>query len=275
MRANDMNTPDKVINIALSQVGYLEKSKAAYLSDPSVLYKFTEGAGSDNYTKYGKEMHDIYPAVMDFPAYWCDSFCDWCFFQAYGVANAKALLGGNFDDYTPNSANLYKKKGAYYKANPKYGDQIFFNNGTRICHTGLVYKVDANNVYTIEGNTSGGNTVIANGGSVAKKSYPLSYERIDGYGRPKYDEEIKNGWVQDGDKWYYYQNGTKLIKEWIKYKNKWYRVGNDGAMLTDWHQIYDKDGVLGWYYFDKDGALWHETDKRDGSLEVWEIKEDN
>jgi len=89
-----------------------------------------------------------------------------------------------------------------------------------------------------------------------------------------YEMPNKDGWVKDGDKWYYYQNGVMLKKEWIKYKSKWYRVGNDGAMLTDWHQIYDKDGNLGWYYFDKDGALWHETDKRDGSLEVWVIKED-
>jgi len=264
------NTADKVISIALSQVGYLEKSRAAYQADKNVLYKFTEGAGSDNYTKYGKEMHDIYPAVMDFPAYWCDCFVDWCFYQAYGIANAKGLLGGDFNDYTVASAQLYKKKNAYHKT-PMIGDQIFFNNGTRICHTGLVYYVDATKVYTVEGNTGGGSTVIANGGGVAKKSYPLSYERIDGYGRPKYDTE--DGWVKEGEKWYYYRDGKKLIKEWLIYDKKKYRLGNDGAMLTDWHKIWDDEGVLRWYYFDNDGAMWHETDKRDGSMEVF-IKED-
>lgn len=181
-----MNTAEKVIQIALSQAGYMEKSAAAYKKDKNIIYKMTEGAGSDNYTKYGKEMHDLYPAVMDFPAAWCDAFVDWCFYQAYGVANAKGLLGGNFDDYTPNSAQLYKNKGAYYKT-PKVGDQIFFNNGTRISHTGLVYDVDANYVYTIEGNTSNGSTLVANGGMVCAKVYPLNYSRIDGYGRPKYD----------------------------------------------------------------------------------------
>ena len=117
----------------------------------------------------------------------CDCFVDWCFYKAYGVSNAKKLLGGNFEDYTVNSAQLYKNKGAYYRSNPKVGDQIFFHNGSRICHTGLVYKVDSSRVYTIEGNTSGGSYVIANGGGVVKKSYPLNYNRIDGYGRPKYD----------------------------------------------------------------------------------------
>jgi peptidoglycan hydrolase-like protein with peptidoglycan-binding domain len=44
-------------------------------------------------------------------------------------------------------------------------------------------------VYTVEGNTSSAAGVVANGGAVAKKQYSLSYGRIAGYGRPKYDAE--------------------------------------------------------------------------------------
>lgn len=179
------NYAKTVIDIALAEVGYLEKKNG----DLKYLYDKTKNAGTANYTKYGKEMHDIYPSVMDYPAQYCDAFVDWCFQKAYGVANAKGLLGGNFDDYTVASAQLYKNKGAYYKTNPKVGDQIFFNNGKRICHTGLVYAVDSKRAYTIEGNTSGASGVVANGGCVAKKSYLLTYNRIDGYGRPKYDVE--------------------------------------------------------------------------------------
>ena len=181
-----------VINIALSEDGYLEKSSAAYKKNKNIIYEKTKGAGSDNYTKYGKEMHDLYPAVMDFPAYWCDCFVDWCFYKAYGVSGAKALLGGNFDDYTVNSKALYVAKGAYIKRGegiPKKGDQIFFNNGTRVCHTGIVYDVDKTYVYTVEGNTSVGSTVVANGGGVSKKKYALNYNKIDGYGRPPYGTE--------------------------------------------------------------------------------------
>lgn len=193
------NTVDKVIKIAKAEVGYLEKSASAYKKNPSVLDKKTEGAGSDNYTKYGRDMHKIYPSVMDFPAYWCDAFVDWCFYKAYGVTTAKSLLCGNFDDYTVASATMYKKKKAWhtYKETPQVGDQIFFvKSGTsqtisNICHTGLVYKVTSSKVYTIEGNTSGGNTVVSNGGGVAYKEYPLSYNRIAGYGRPKYDTSTK------------------------------------------------------------------------------------
>lgn len=124
---------------------------------------------------------------MDHPAPWCDAFVDWCFQEAYGVSNAKSLLGGNFNDYTVASAQLYKNKNAWYSS-PKVGDQIFFKNSQRICHTGLVYKVTDTRVYTIEGNTSGASGVIANGGGVCKKSYALSYSQIAGYGRPKYDK---------------------------------------------------------------------------------------
>lgn len=275
------NTADKVINYALSQVGYLEKSKAAYKADPNVLYKFTEGAGSDNYTKYGKEMHDIYPTVMDFPAAWCDCFVDACFMNCYGVANAKALLGGDFNDYTVASAQLYKNKKAYYKKNPQVGDQIFFNNGTRICHTGLVYAVDGAavdgaKVYTIEGNTSGGSTVIPNGGAVCKKSYPLNYERIDGYGRPKYDvpTETKK-WIKINNDWYYAVNGEYIKDKWVCHKGNWYRLASDGKMLTGWQQIPDGKGKLSWCYFEESGdfigAEWHERSDGAGYLERWTV----
>lgn len=184
------NTVNKVLQIAEAEVGYLEKSKSAYLKNPNVLYSKTDGAGTDNYTKYNYEMHKIYPQVMDgLGAAWCDCFVDWCFYKAYGVATAKSLLGGNFDDYTVASAQMYKNKKAWYTSNPKVGDQVFFKNNTRICHTGLVYKVDSSYVYTIEGNTSNASGVVANGGGVAKKKYALNYAKIAGYGRPKYDPE--------------------------------------------------------------------------------------
>ena len=83
-----MNTVDKVLKIAMNEVGYLEKSKSAYQKNHDIIYEKTAGAGSDNYTKYGKDLHDIYPSVMDFPAYWCDDFVDRCFYKAYGVTTA-------------------------------------------------------------------------------------------------------------------------------------------------------------------------------------------
>lgn len=187
-----MNTVDKVIAVALNEEGYLEKSTAAYKKDSSCLDEKTRGAGSDNYTKYGRDMHKIYPSVMDFPAFWCDAFVDWCFQKAYGVANAKGLLGGNFDDYTVASAQLYKNKGAL-DTTPKQGDQVFFTRNGQVSgcyHTGLVYKVDKTYFYTTEGNTSGASGVVSNGGGVAKKKYNIvAYKGKVLFGHPKYDKE--------------------------------------------------------------------------------------
>lgn len=184
-----MNKAADVIAIALAEEGYLEKSKSAYQKDHKVLDSKEDGAGSDNYTKYGRDMHKLYPAIMDFPAAWCDCFVDWCFYKAFDETHAKALLSGDFDDYTVRSADMYKKKKAWHTSDPKPGDQIFFKNSKTggICHTGLVYKVSNGYVYTIEGNTSSALGVVANGGCVRKKSYALTYKSIAGYGRPKYD----------------------------------------------------------------------------------------
>lgn len=185
-----MNTAEKVIAVALAEVGYLEKSKAAYMTDHGVLHSKTDGAGQDNYTKYGADMHKIYPTVMDFPAPWCDAFVDWCFQKAYGTATAKSLLGGNFDDYTVNSCNAYKKHNALGDF-PKVGAQVFFTkNGqpSGCYHTGLVYAVDSAYFYTIEGNTSSDKDVVANGGAVAKKKYKIrDYKSKALFGYPKYD----------------------------------------------------------------------------------------
>lgn len=240
------NTADKVIAIALAEVGYLEKASNANL------YNKTANAGYNNYTKYGKEMHDIYPSVMDFPAAWCDAFVDWCFYKAYGVANAKGLLGGNFDDYTVNSAQLYKNKKAWYTSNPKFGDQIFFKNSVRICHTGLVYAVDSKRVYTVEGNTSGSAGVVPNGGGVFKKSYLLGSAGIAGYGRPKYDvaeeEPAYEGFIRaaDGVRWWYQfkdksfaADGWYWLKETTGGTSGWYLFDNQGYMLTGYQTAPD------------------------------------
>lgn len=190
-----MNTVDKVLKIAFDEVGYLEKSKTAYQKNPDIIYEKTAGAGSDNITKYGKEMHDVYPSVMDFPAYWCDAFVDWCFYKAYGVTTAKSLLHGNFDDYTVNSCRMYQTKNALFDY-PEIGDQVFFtkNGTTSGCyHTGIVYDVDSNYFYTIEGNTTNSAIVERNGGCVAKKKYKISqYKGKTFFGRPKYDAEQKS-----------------------------------------------------------------------------------
>ena len=160
--------------MAEAEVGYLEKKSNSNLDSK------TANAGSGNYTKYWRDMDKSLQGSA-----WCDCFVSWCFKQAYGASANTILCGGLHCFYTPDSAQYYKNCGRWY-AKPQRGDQIFFRNSERICHTGIVYKVDSSKVYTIEGNTSAGSQVIPNGGAVCKKSYDLSNSRIAGYGRPKY-----------------------------------------------------------------------------------------
>ena len=174
----------KVLEIAEAEVGYLEKASNANLDSK------TANAGSANYTKYARDLDNIpgfYNGKKNGYA-WCDMFVDWCFVQAYGVAMAKKLLGQPEKSYGAScaaSVNYYKAMGRYFK-DPKVGDQIFFWYDGAPNHTGLVYKVDDNYVYTIEGNTSGASGVIPNGGGVCKKAYYRAYDKICGYGRPDY-----------------------------------------------------------------------------------------
>ena len=137
-------------------------------------------------------MHAIQPSNMDFPAYWCDAFVDWCFLKAFGEESARMLLG-DFDDYTVNSAKLYQKRGLWSGSDkkPDPGDQVFFHNNERICHTGIVIKVTNKMIYTIEGNTYKNKNKkqqeSIHGGAVVCKNYDLSDRRIAGYGKPPYE----------------------------------------------------------------------------------------
>ena len=179
-----------IIKIAEAEVGYLEKKTNKNLDSK------TANAGYNNYTKYARDLDnlgDFYNGKKNGYS-WCDMFVDWCFIKAFGRDTAQNLLlqpNKSLGAGCKYSANYYKTKGQYYTS-PKVGDQIFFKNSSGVIyHTGLVYKVDNTYVYTIEGNTSSTSGVVENGGSVEKKKYKLNYNRIDGYGRPKYDEEPK------------------------------------------------------------------------------------
>lgn len=245
------NYASKVISIASAEVGYLEKRTN------SNLYDKEKNAGSNNYTKYAYEFDTKYPNFYNGKKNgyaWCDIFVDWCLVKAFGVDTALELLGQPFKSCGAGcswSVRYYEKIKCFYQSSPKVGDQIFFKDSKgEPCHTGLVYKVDGKKVYTIEGNTSHVSGVVANGGAVAKKSYSLSYSRIYGYGRPKYDDEPKKVTVTvtpvTSKKTYsgtfpklptrgYFQNGDKGLQ--VKYLQK----------FLNWYGSYklDVDGELG------------------------------
>ena len=113
---------------------------------------------------------------------WCDMFVDWCFLQLCGnktKAEDMICQTGLYGAGCEWSAKYYKQQGRFFTSDPKPGDQIFFND---YAHTGIVEKVEGGKVHTIEGNTSN---------QVARRTYNLGSSSIDGYGRPKFDEEVQ------------------------------------------------------------------------------------
>ena len=163
---------EKIIQVALGELGYREKASAASLNEK------TANAGYNNYTKYGAWF--LNGAYQGQP--WCDMFVSWCAEQA-GEAAAVGCFA-----YVPSHAQFFRNKGQYFTRGekiPKQGDIIIFRDES---HIGLVEYVSNGYVHTIEGNTSGGSTLEANGGGVHQKCYALTSSYILGYGRPAYSE---------------------------------------------------------------------------------------
>ena len=118
--------------------------------------------------------------------YWCCEFAWWCHYTAFG---SDYLKDGTIKTASCEEMRKHFVKIDRYSKTPKKGDFIFFQTTTKgvANHIGIVVKVSGDTVYTIEGNTSNAAGVERNGGCVAKKSYNKGYDKILGYGHPKYD----------------------------------------------------------------------------------------
>lgn len=167
---------EKVLEVLSSHVGYLEKKSNQDLDDK------TKNAGSNNYTCFARD-YKTYTGENYQGQAWCAMFVSCCFVSAYGLEQAKKLLGGKLYSYCPYGMAAFQNKGQLHST-PKAGDVVFFIRNGVAKHTGVVYKVSGNTIYTIEGNTSGASGVVANGGGVCKKSYTINSDMK--FGRPDY-----------------------------------------------------------------------------------------
>ncbi len=182
---------DNILKRAESEIGYLEKKNNYYINEK------LENAGDKNFTKYSDDLDKINyfnTAKNGYP--WCATFVNWLFYKEFGKDIALLML------FQPSKKSLaagcseamtYFKNGKSFYKKPEVGDQIFFtkDGGKTSYHTGIVISYDNNRVYTIEGNTSAGKTIVDNGGEVCKKNYSINNSFIAGYGRPKW-ELVKN-----------------------------------------------------------------------------------
>ena len=163
-----------VISTALNEVGYQADGKWNKYAD--------ELDSVDYFTGCGKKQG------LD----WCCVFVCWCVYK--NTEPDPDVWDAHYFLYQSDSCDMaavvkyaaqyFKDKGAFDKET-RYactGDQIFFQNDNgELTHTGLVVDWDDTGIYTVEGNT--------NGGQVAKKFYSYSSSRIAGFGHPRYDAE--------------------------------------------------------------------------------------
>lgn len=172
---------DKVISVAKSEVGYLEKKSNSNLDSK------TANAGYNNYTKYWRDIAEWKLGNYQ-GQYWCAAFIFWCFVKSFTLDKAKKLLLHAPYISCHTAGNLFKNAGELYST-PKVGDIVLFKKSSGVFgHTGIVYKVASGCFYTIEGNTSSASGVVANGGAVVYKSYSISNAEKNGhkFARPDY-----------------------------------------------------------------------------------------
>lgn len=171
----------EIIKVATAEIGYIEKATNSQLDDK------TANAGSNNWTKYGRDLAKAgyYNGSKNGYA-WCDQFVDWCFYQVAGknktLAEKIQCQTGPYGAGCGYSMQYYKDAGRF-STTPKVGDQIFFRyKGTTsgADHTGIVVEVTDKQITTIEGNSSN---------KVQKKTYSRTDSTIYGYGHPRYDAE--------------------------------------------------------------------------------------
>lgn len=168
----------EVLRVAKSLVGYKEKASNKDLFD------FDANAGSGNWTMMALVLYmaGYYGGHNKNGFDYCAITVDYCLYMAAGEdaerAQAAVYYTGPYGAGCTASVSYYKAAGKIYTGTPRPGDQIFFQRGGEIVHTGLVVEVKGGNVYTIEGNADN---------MVKERSYSLSSPSIYGYGAPDYD----------------------------------------------------------------------------------------
>ena len=224
----------KLVDCAMSQVGYLEKRSNAQLDDK------TANAGSANWNKYARDIDNKYPNFYNGKKNgysWCDIFVDWLFIECFGYEKALKML------YQPTkstgagcsySAGFYRAHNAFYRK-PQVGDQVFFGDYGNEGHTGIVVAVNGNIITTVEGNTSGGYGVDANGDGVYLKKYNISTQYIPGFGRPNWEVVSSNAGNEEASETVSYptiklgSKGSEVKKAQQLLIAKGYSCGTAGA----------------------------------------------
>lgn len=158
---------DKIIDIALNEVGYLQKN---------------------GYNKYSAEFGNGYTG-------WCNYFVVWCAKEA-GISpeaiTGTSSYGGDCYIYMSalrNQGRFFENDGSY---TPKKGDLVFYNSSRSTSgstHVGFVLSANESTVEVVEGNVSVGGTRGVDKKVRPRYNYVTDDMVIIGFGVPAYSGE--------------------------------------------------------------------------------------
>lgn len=241
-----MSAVDKVVSLAISQIGYHEKASN------SGLYS-SGNNGSGNWNKYAYEIDRNYPGYFNGGKNgyeWCTSFVSWCFLTNFGANATHAMM------HTPKNSmaagcvyavQYFKNAGAYYST-PKVGDQWFKKDSDGDpCHTGIVVSVNGSQFDVVEGNKNN---------QVERNTYNVGGYSTHGFGRPDWSavepQTYTEGWVKDSNGWWYrYKDGSYPKDTWKKINNEWYYFDSEGYAVANQWKLYNGNA----YYLGADSKM--------------------
>lgn len=150
--------------------------KAADLAVQSI--GIVEEEGKDNHGSMIKKYLDSVDLNEGHP--WCAAFLKYMFIKSAGFLEEDLSDGFlDLDGYTPNWKNYAEKHKIWISVDEAKKDHTKIKKGFPVCfysaekkriyHIGIVISANETGVVTVEGNTSGGPGVDANGGGVFQK----------------------------------------------------------------------------------------------------------
>lgn len=155
---NTKSDVDRIIEVAIAEVGYIEKSSNNNLYDFSssnnntTKNKYPKG----NYTKYAADFDQTIGYSGHAPE-WCSLFIWWCAYKAGLVDSGVFPAGKNNSGSQPIFSAAYFPKYFTKVSDPIPGDLVYYNFSGKagtISHIGLIVATDDNYIYTVEGNTT-------------------------------------------------------------------------------------------------------------------------
>lgn len=237
----------KVVNWALSQVGYHEKATNSNLDS------FTGNSGSANWNKYAADIDKRFPSYFNGSKNgyeWCTSMVSDDFLDNFGLEATHKML------YTPTrsmaagcvyAVQYFKAAGAYYST-PKVGDQWFKKDSDGDpCHTGIVVSVSGSQFDIVEGNVNN---------RVERNTYNVGGYSTHGFGRPDWSvveaKTYTEGWVKDDNGWWYrYTDGTYPKDAWKQINGSWYYFDSEGYAVANTWKLYNGSA----YYLGADSKV--------------------